>query len=100
MNYQSAVFSRSDRDTSLTPSLQEPYTSGNGVYIADIFDCVSSPQSMANVKTAMEGVYDVHESVDGICCPNRGLCFCRVFFTWCPSSSAISLRRCNDVFID
>ncbi|GMR42638.1 hypothetical protein PMAYCL1PPCAC_12833 [Pristionchus mayeri] len=49
----------------------EPFSSGSGVYIADIFDCVPATQSMANVKTAMEGVYDIHENTDGICCPNR-----------------------------
>lgn len=54
-------------------SLQEPFNSGSGVYIADIFDCIPATQSMANVKTAMEGVYDIHENTDGICCPNRGL---------------------------
>jgi hypothetical protein len=65
---------------------QEPYNSGNGIYIADIYDCskllkiktikivflVSAPKAMSNVKAAMEGVYDIHPSSDGICCPNRG----------------------------
>ncbi|KAK6039843.1 Kunitz/Bovine pancreatic trypsin inhibitor domain protein [Cooperia oncophora] len=32
-------------------------------------DCLT--QAMANVKTAMEGVYDLHPAADGICCPNR-----------------------------
>uniref|UniRef100_A0A1I7XAX5 Kunitz/Bovine pancreatic trypsin inhibitor domain protein n=1 Tax=Heterorhabditis bacteriophora TaxID=37862 RepID=A0A1I7XAX5_HETBA len=45
--------------------------SGNGVYIADIYDCVTSTASMGNVKMAMEGVYDIHTATDGICCPNR-----------------------------
>ncbi|CAI2349048.1 unnamed protein product [Caenorhabditis sp. 36 PRJEB53466] len=44
---------------------------GDGIYIADIYDCLVSTTSMANVKTAMEGVYDIHPSSDGICCPNR-----------------------------
>ncbi|VDM58994.1 unnamed protein product, partial [Angiostrongylus costaricensis] len=43
----------------------------NGVYIADIYDCVSAVESMNNVKTAMEGTYDVSSASDGICCPNR-----------------------------
>ncbi|KIH43368.1 EB module [Ancylostoma duodenale] len=51
---------------------QDPQN-GDGVYIADIYDCVTSVASMANVKTAMEGVYDISPAADGICCPNRGL---------------------------
>ena len=47
-------------------------STGNGIYIADIYDCVTSTSSMSNVKTAMEGVYDLHPATDGICCPNRG----------------------------
>uniref|UniRef100_A0AC34QTC2 BPTI/Kunitz inhibitor domain-containing protein n=1 Tax=Panagrolaimus sp. JU765 TaxID=591449 RepID=A0AC34QTC2_9BILA len=50
---------------------QEPFNSGNGIYIADIYDCVTAPSSMSNVKAAMEGVYDIHPASDGICCPNR-----------------------------
>uniref|UniRef100_A0A914C9V7 BPTI/Kunitz inhibitor domain-containing protein n=1 Tax=Acrobeloides nanus TaxID=290746 RepID=A0A914C9V7_9BILA len=50
---------------------QEPFNSGNGIYIADIYDCTTAPSSMSNVKAAMEGVYDIHPSADGICCPNR-----------------------------
>ncbi|KAI6235899.1 hypothetical protein M3Y95_00100300 [Aphelenchoides besseyi] len=50
---------------------QEPYNSGNGIFIADIYDCVTVPPAMSNVKAAMEGVYDIHPSSDGICCPNR-----------------------------
>ncbi|CAJ0941855.1 unnamed protein product, partial [Mesorhabditis belari] len=42
-----------------------------GVFIADIYDCVTAVTSMNNVKTAMEGVYNIHPSADGICCPNR-----------------------------
>ncbi|VDP07211.1 unnamed protein product [Heligmosomoides polygyrus] len=45
--------------------------SGEGIYIADIYDCVTAVTSMANVKTAMEGVYDLSPAADGICCPNR-----------------------------
>ncbi|PAV76107.1 hypothetical protein WR25_21575 isoform B [Diploscapter pachys] len=44
---------------------------GHGIYIADIYDCVTSSTSLTNVKTAMEGVYDLHPQSDGICCPNR-----------------------------
>ncbi|ETN70498.1 Kunitz/Bovine pancreatic trypsin inhibitor domain protein [Necator americanus] len=49
---------------------QDPQ-SGDGIYITDIYDCVTSVASMANVKTAMEGVYDISPAADGICCPNR-----------------------------
>ncbi|CAJ0607862.1 unnamed protein product [Cylicocyclus nassatus] len=49
---------------------QDPQ-SGDGIFIADIYDCVTSTASMANVKTAMEGVYDISPAADGICCPNR-----------------------------
>ncbi|KAI6212235.1 hypothetical protein M3Y99_01843500 [Aphelenchoides fujianensis] len=35
---------------------EEPYNSGNGVFIADIYDCVTAPHAMSNVKAAMEGV--------------------------------------------
>ena len=49
----------------------EPYNSGNGLFIADLYDCVPAPQSMENVKAVMEGVYEVHPHSDGICCPNR-----------------------------
>lgn len=40
--------------------------------MADIIDCVAATASMANVKSAMEGVYDISEHADGLCCPNRG----------------------------
>ncbi|KAI1724653.1 kunitz/Bovine pancreatic trypsin inhibitor domain-containing protein [Ditylenchus destructor] len=49
----------------------EPYNSGNGMYIVDIYDCIVAQQSMDNVKSVMEGVYDIHPQADGICCPNR-----------------------------
>ncbi|KAL3103012.1 hypothetical protein niasHT_026460 [Heterodera trifolii] len=49
----------------------EPFNAGNGQFAADLFDCVHAPQSMDNVKNAMDGVYDVHPSADGICCHNR-----------------------------
>ena len=51
----------------------EPYNSGNGMFVADLYDCVPVAQSMENVKQVFQGVYDVHPSADGICCPNRGL---------------------------
>uniref|UniRef100_A0A1I7SU90 Kunitz/Bovine pancreatic trypsin inhibitor domain protein n=1 Tax=Bursaphelenchus xylophilus TaxID=6326 RepID=A0A1I7SU90_BURXY len=50
---------------------QEPFNSGNGIFIGDVYDCVTAPQAMSSVKGAMEGVYDIHPSADGICCPNR-----------------------------
>lgn len=50
----------------------EPYNSGNGLFVADLYDCVPVAQSMENVKQVFQGVYDVHPSADGICCPNRG----------------------------
>lgn len=49
----------------------DPSSGSEGIYIADVYDCVTSLTSLANVKTAMEGVYDLHASSDGICCPNR-----------------------------
>lgn len=51
----------------------EPYNSGNGLFVADLYDCIPTAQSMENVKQVFQGVYDVHPSADGICCPNRGL---------------------------
>ena len=53
---------------------QEPFNSGNGLFIADIYDCITAAPALGNVKAAMEGVYDIHPSADGICCPNRGEC--------------------------
>uniref|UniRef100_A0A913HEF1 BPTI/Kunitz inhibitor domain-containing protein n=1 Tax=Strongyloides stercoralis TaxID=6248 RepID=A0A913HEF1_STRER len=50
---------------------QEPFTPGNGIYIGDIYDCIGAPTSMSNVKSAMEGIYDIHSDSDGICCPSR-----------------------------
>ncbi|CAG9534594.1 unnamed protein product [Cercopithifilaria johnstoni] len=47
----------------------EPYEPENGVYIADIYDCVAVP--LNNVKLAMKGIYNIHPQADGICCPNR-----------------------------
>ncbi|VDM45373.1 unnamed protein product [Toxocara canis] len=44
--------------------------SSSGIHIADIYDCVTAV-SMAAVKEAMDGIYDVHQHADGICCPNR-----------------------------
>lgn len=49
-----------------------PFTSENGLYIADLYDCIPASQSMGNVKNVMDGVYDIHPQADGICCPNRG----------------------------
>lgn len=51
----------------------EPFNSGNGLFAADLFDCIPATQSMNNVKSVMEGVYDIHSNADGICCPNRGI---------------------------
>ena len=50
----------------------EPYNSGNGLFVADTYDCVPAGQSLDNVKHVFNGVYDVHPAADGICCPNRG----------------------------
>ncbi|KAK6102220.1 Kunitz/Bovine pancreatic trypsin inhibitor domain family protein [Brugia pahangi] len=47
----------------------EPYQPENGIYIADIYDCVTVP--LNNVKLAMKGIYNIHPQADGICCPNR-----------------------------
>uniref|UniRef100_A0A915PL09 BPTI/Kunitz inhibitor domain-containing protein n=1 Tax=Setaria digitata TaxID=48799 RepID=A0A915PL09_9BILA len=47
----------------------EPYQPENGIYIADIYECVSVP--LNDVKLAMKGIYDIHPQADGICCPNR-----------------------------
>ncbi|KAL4002748.1 Kunitz/Bovine pancreatic trypsin inhibitor domain family protein [Acanthocheilonema viteae] len=47
----------------------EPYKPENGVYIADIYDCIAVP--LNNVKLAMKGIYNIHPQADGICCPNR-----------------------------
>uniref|UniRef100_A0A1I7V943 BPTI/Kunitz inhibitor domain-containing protein n=1 Tax=Loa loa TaxID=7209 RepID=A0A1I7V943_LOALO len=47
----------------------EPYQSDNGVYIADIYDCIVVP--LNNMKLAMKGIYNIHPEADGICCPNR-----------------------------
>jgi hypothetical protein len=40
---------------------------------------------MENVKSVMEGVYDVHPAADGICCPNRGFSFYNIkyLFFYC-----------------
>uniref|UniRef100_A0A1I8EWG0 BPTI/Kunitz inhibitor domain-containing protein n=1 Tax=Wuchereria bancrofti TaxID=6293 RepID=A0A1I8EWG0_WUCBA len=47
----------------------EPYQPENGIYIADIYDCVTVP--LNNVKLAVKGIYNIHPQADGICCPNR-----------------------------
>ncbi|VDK81188.1 unnamed protein product [Litomosoides sigmodontis] len=47
----------------------EPFKPENGVYIADIYDCLAVP--LHNVKLAMKGIYKIHPQADGICCPNR-----------------------------
>uniref|UniRef100_A0AC35TNF6 Kunitz/Bovine pancreatic trypsin inhibitor domain protein n=1 Tax=Rhabditophanes sp. KR3021 TaxID=114890 RepID=A0AC35TNF6_9BILA len=46
---------------------------GNGIYIADLYDCVGAPSAMSNVKSAMEGVYDISKNADGICCMSRAM---------------------------
>lgn len=50
----------------------EPFQEDDGVFIADIYDCIAVP--LNDVKDAMRGVYDIHPQADGICCPNRGQC--------------------------
>lgn len=41
-----------------------------GIYIADIYDCVEVP--MQDAKAVMSEIYNIHPLADGICCPNRG----------------------------
>ncbi|KJH51380.1 Kunitz/Bovine pancreatic trypsin inhibitor domain protein [Dictyocaulus viviparus] len=44
---------------------------GDGVYIADLYDCVTSDELLDNVKFAMEGIYNISLASDGICCPSK-----------------------------